>query len=125
MSTKHKNIVGPQVRKRRYSLGLKQADLAARLQILGWEIDRAGVSKIESQFIWVSDFEMLYLSEALKIAVTELLPNLNPAKRLNENITALRTKRAAFSKGTPPIGKGSLLRMGACATADGTMSHPT
>ena len=98
MSAKHKNIVGPQVRKRRYSLGLKQADLAARLQILGWGIDRAGVSKIESQFIWVSDFEMLYLSEALKIDVTELLPNLDPAHRLGENITKLRTKRSAISK---------------------------
>ncbi len=98
MSAKHKNIVGPQVRKRRYSLGLKQADLAAKLQILGWEIDRAGVSKIESQFIWVSDFEMLYLSEALKMAVTELFPNLDPAQRLHENITKLRTKRSGASK---------------------------
>ncbi len=98
MSAKHKNIVGPQVRKRRYSLGLKQADLAARLQILGWGIDRAGVSKIESQFIWVSDFEMLYLSEALKIEVTELLPNLDPTKRLHENVTKLRAKRPAPPK---------------------------
>ena len=93
MSTKHKNVVGPQVRKRRYSLGLKQAELAARLEVLGWQIDRAGVSKIESQFIWVSDFEMLYLSEALAIPVTELLPKLDPTKRLGENIEKLRAKR--------------------------------
>ena len=63
----HKNVVGPQVRKRRYNLGLKQDELAARLQVVGWEIDRAGVSKLESQLIWVSDFQMLYLGEALKI----------------------------------------------------------
>ena len=98
MSAKHKNVVGPQVRKRRYALGLKQADLAARLQILGWGIDRAGVSKIESQFIWVSDFEMLYLSEALKIDVTELLPYLDPAKRLTENIAKLLAKRPSMPK---------------------------
>ena len=98
MSAKHKNVVGPQVRKRRRSLGLEQVDLAARLQILGWEIDRAGVSKIESQFIWVSDFEMLYLSEALKIEVTALLPVLDPTMPLAENITRLRTKRPPFSK---------------------------
>ena len=98
MSAKHKNVVGPQVRNRRYRLGLEQADLAARLQILGWEIDRAGVSKIESQFIWVSDFEMLCLSEALKIEVTALLPNLDPTMRLAENIARLRTKHPAFSK---------------------------
>ena len=95
MSAKHKNVVGPQVRKRRYSLGLKQADLAARLQILGWEVDRAGVSKIESQLIWVSDFQMMCLSEALAIAVTELLPKLDPSKRLRDNIAKLRTKRGA------------------------------
>ena len=95
MSAKHKNVVGPQVRKRRYCLGLKQADLAARLQIGGWEIDRAGVSKIESQLIWVSDFQMICLSEALSIAVTELLPKLDPGQRLRDNIAKLRTKRGA------------------------------
>lgn len=93
MSTKHKNVVGPQVRRRRYSLGLKQAELAARLEVLGWMIDRAGVSKIESQFIWVSDFEMMYLSEALATPVTELLPKLDPTERLGENIEKLRAKR--------------------------------
>lgn len=93
MSTMHKNVVGPQVRKRRYNLGLKQADLAARLQLLGWEIDRAGVSKIESQLIWVSDFQMLFLGEALRVPPVELLPKLDPTKRLGENITKLRAKR--------------------------------
>ena len=93
MSTKHKNVVGPQVRRRRYSLGLKQAELAARLEVLGWMIDRAGVSKIESQFIWASDFEMMYLSEALATPVTELLPKLDPTERLGENIEKLRAKR--------------------------------
>lgn len=92
MVAKHKNVVGPQVRKRRYCLGLNQADLAARLQIAGWEIDRAGVSKIESQLIWVSDFQMIYLSEALLISVTELLPKLEPGRRLCDNIAKLRMK---------------------------------
>jgi hypothetical protein len=37
---------------------------------------------------------MLYLGEALKIPPVELLPKLDPAKRLGENIVKLRTKRA-------------------------------
>ena len=98
MSAIHKNVVGPQVRKRRYSLGILQADLAARLQILGWPIDRAGVSKIESQLVWVSDFGLLYLSQALKVTVPDLLPKLDPAKELHENVTKLRTKRPASPK---------------------------
>ncbi len=44
-----KNIVGPQVRMLRHRLGLKQKDLAARLQILGWDIESGSVSKIECQ----------------------------------------------------------------------------
>jgi hypothetical protein len=40
----------------------------------------------------------VYLSEALKIDVTELLPNLDPAKRLGGNITKLRTKRSTISQ---------------------------
>lgn len=95
---RHKNIVGPQIRKIRCQRGLTQKAFAAKLQLAGWWIDRAGVSKIESQFIWVRNFEMLYLSEALRIAVTDLFPNLDPAKRLDENITRLRAKRPKTSK---------------------------
>ena len=101
MSAKHKNVVGPQVRKRRCSLGLKQSDLAARLQILGWEVDRAGVSKIEGQLIWVSDFQMMCLCEALSVAVAELLPKLDSRMRLRDNIAKLRTKRGKVPNGFP------------------------
>jgi DNA-binding XRE family transcriptional regulator len=37
---------------------------------------------------------VLYLGEALKILPLELLPKLDPAKRLGENIAKLRAKRA-------------------------------
>ncbi len=73
-------------------------DLAARLQILGWQIDRAGISKIESQLVWVSDFGLLYLSQALRVTVPDLLPKLDPAKELHENVTKLRTKRPTSPK---------------------------
>ena len=102
MSAKHKNVVGPQVRKRRCSLDLRQSDLAARLQILGWEVDRAGVSKIEGQLIWVSDFQMMCLSEALSIAVADLLPKLDSSIRLRDNIAKLRTRKGAAANRFPP-----------------------
>jgi transcriptional regulator with XRE-family HTH domain len=90
MSAKHKNLVGPQVRKLRYQRGWKQKDLAAKLQILGWDIDRASVSKIESQLVWVGDFEMFYLAEALRVDVKQLFPTLTPGVRLHDNIVKLR-----------------------------------
>jgi len=93
MRAKHKNLVGPQVRKFRYQRGWMQKDLAAKLQILGWEIDRAGVSKIESQFVCVGDFELFYLCKALRVELTELFPPIDPAMGLHANILKLRGKK--------------------------------
>ena len=93
MSAKHKNLVGPQVRKLRYQRGWKQKDLAAKLQILGWDIDRASVSKIESQLVWVGDFEMFYLAEALRVDFKQLFPAFDPGVALHDNIVKLRRKK--------------------------------
>ena len=93
MSAKNKNLVGPQVRKLRYQRGWKQKDLAAKLQILGWEIDRAGVSKIESQFVCVGDFELFYLCKALRVDLMQLFPPIDPAVGLHANIEKLRGKK--------------------------------
>ena len=47
-----KNNVGPQVRRRRYALGWSQSVLAAKLQIVGLDISRSGVSKIRQKFLY-------------------------------------------------------------------------
>lgn len=93
MSAKHKNLVGPQVRRLRYQRGWKQKDLAAKLQIAGWDIDRASVSKIEAQLVWVGDFEMFYLAEALRVDVKQLFPAFAPGVALHDNILKLRRKK--------------------------------
>ncbi len=93
MSAKHRNLVGPQVRKLRYQHGWKQKDLAAKLQIIGWDIDRGSVSKIEAQLVWVGDFELFYLAEVLKVGVTQLFPAFDARIGLHENITKLRRKK--------------------------------
>ena len=93
MTRKRKNIVGPLVRKRRYSLGWTQAELAVKLQIAGWDLDRSGVSKLESGSVWVGDFEMLYLAAALKIEVWHLYPATGLEKNLHDSITKWRERR--------------------------------
>jgi len=68
-----KNIVGPVVRELREKSGLTQPQLAAKLNVLGWDISRETLAKIESQFRWVADFEILKLAEAIGIEGPELL----------------------------------------------------
>jgi len=71
---KFQNIVGPRVRKLRYQQGLTQEMLAARCTILGLELTRATLSKIEAQLRCVTDAELVVLAEALKVSVSALLP---------------------------------------------------
>lgn len=71
---KTKNIVGPQVRKLRDQKGLTQEMFAARCTVLGLDLSRATLSKIEAQLRCVTDAELVVLAEALKVEVTILLP---------------------------------------------------
>jgi DNA-binding XRE family transcriptional regulator len=71
---KLRNIVGPQVRKLRYEKGLTQELFAARCSVLGLQLSRATLSKIEAQLRCVSDSELMLLAEALRVNVSALLP---------------------------------------------------
>lgn len=76
--TKPQNIVGPQIRKLRYQQGMTQEMFAARCSILGWDLSRATLSKIEAQLRCVTDAELVILAKVLKVDVGALLP---PKKR--------------------------------------------
>ena len=69
-----RNIVGPQIRKLRMRQTLTQPMLAAKCNLQGWDISRETLAKIESQFRWVSDFEMLCLARSLGVPVEALYP---------------------------------------------------
>ena len=71
---KFQNIVGPQVRKLRDQRGLTQEMLAARCSVLGLELSRASLSKIEAQLRCVTDAELVVLAKALRVDVTQVLP---------------------------------------------------
>jgi transcriptional regulator with XRE-family HTH domain len=68
------NIVGPKVKevRRTRNSPLTQEELASRLQILGWDIDRFGISKIERGRRQVTDKEVMMLANALGVSVTQL-----------------------------------------------------
>lgn len=70
-----RNIVGPQIRAMREKRGLTQPMLAAKCHLLGWDLSRETLAKIESQFRWVADAELVCLAHALKVPVQALLPS--------------------------------------------------
>ncbi len=69
-----RNVVGPQVRKARYHLKMTQAVLAARCNVLGWDISRGTLAKIEAQVRCVSDAELAVLARAIGCKLEALYP---------------------------------------------------
>ena len=70
-------MIGPVLRSLREAEGLTQAELAARLQLSGWDISRETLAKVESQVRCVTDRELVRFAEALEVDPSELL---KPAK---------------------------------------------
>ena len=68
-----KNICGKRVKEARKKLGISQDDLAARLQVSGVIIERNSISRIESGARFVADYELLALSNILKVSPSYLL----------------------------------------------------
>lgn len=68
------NITGRQIAKVRSQKGLSQDKLSGKCQRLGWDVSRTTVAKIESGIRCVSDSELLLLSQALGVSVSDLFP---------------------------------------------------
>ena len=66
------NVVGPQVRQLREAQNMTQEDLTARCNIVGFNISRGTLAKIESQVRKVADKEVALLAKALKVPVDVL-----------------------------------------------------
>ena len=83
------NVVGPQIRRLRYNRGWTQSELAVKLQLVGWDISRSGVGKIESQLVWIGDYELFYLMKIFNVPLTELFPRIDPQRPLYETVCEL------------------------------------
>jgi transcriptional regulator with XRE-family HTH domain len=66
------NLVGPQIQKVRYQMGLTQERLAARCQLMGLDISRATLAQIESRLRCVTDKELLLFARILGISTDGL-----------------------------------------------------
>lgn len=74
MQKKARNVVGPQVRRFRCNAGLSQPALAAKAQLLGWDVGRDAIAKIEGGTRWVADWELINLARSLDCHPMELFP---------------------------------------------------
>ena len=69
----NRNLVGARVEAARKKAGMKQKELLAQLQVNGIDMNASGLSKLEGQIRYVTDFELLALSRILDVSIEELL----------------------------------------------------
>jgi transcriptional regulator with XRE-family HTH domain len=69
------NVIGPRVREIREAKKLTQDDLAARCNLLGWNISRGTLAKIEAKVRRVTDLEVALLAKALQVDINRLYEN--------------------------------------------------
>lgn len=67
-----KNIIGTNLRRIRKGKNMTQNDVAAKLQLAGYEFDRITVLRIENGLRFVPDYEVKMLCEALGVSYEEM-----------------------------------------------------
>ena len=67
------NLCGENVRKLRGELRLSQRELADKLQLVGIDVDKNAIQRIECGKRFVTDIELRALSEVLSVSYATLL----------------------------------------------------
>jgi len=70
-----KNIVGVNVKRLRKLACFTQAQLAEKLQLMGYDFERLTVGRIESGDRFVPDYEVKALADALGVSIDCLFKN--------------------------------------------------
>jgi transcriptional regulator with XRE-family HTH domain len=66
------NKIGPKVKELRLKAGMTQEDLAARCNLVGFNISRSTVGKIECRVRRITDDEVALLAKALRVSIEDL-----------------------------------------------------
>ena len=72
-TTGKNNICGSNVYKRRIEMNISQRELADRLQLNGLDVDKNAIQRIEAGKRFVTDIELVKLSETLDVDFSDLL----------------------------------------------------
>lgn len=68
------NICGVQIAHYRKAQKLSQRQLADALQLLGLDVDKNAIQRMEAGKRFITDIELVYLAQALRVSYTDLLP---------------------------------------------------
>ncbi len=69
------NICGKVMAVKRKEMGYSQRELADKLQLLGLDIDKNAIQRIEAGKRFVTDIELIYIAEAINVSFDTLLEN--------------------------------------------------
>lgn len=69
----HNNISGLRVKELRKALQISQRELSDRLQVVGLDIDKNAVQRMESGQRFITDIEIVALAKVLGVAIEELI----------------------------------------------------
>lgn len=72
-SSGEKNLISSQLIELRKQQNLSQRDLAHRLQLAGYDMDKNVITRIETNKRYVTDIELRALSEVLGVSYTFLI----------------------------------------------------
>ena len=71
------NIIGENIKRIRREKKITQEDLCARMQVMGYQISRSDISKLENGKKFIADFEVYGFAKALKISILDLFAGIN------------------------------------------------
>lgn len=77
----HKNVISDRLRHFRKLRGLSQEQVAAKMQLLGVNIDQQMLSKIENDRRIVTDYELACLCQVLNVGERDLLADFYQGHR--------------------------------------------
>jgi len=69
----NKNIISKTLKLERIKAGLTQSQLAAKMQVLGVNIDQQMISKIENNLRFVTDYELACICKILNLSPKDML----------------------------------------------------
>lgn len=67
------NLCGKKVCQARKALGISQRELADRLQLIGLDVDKNAIQRIEAGKRFVTDIELVALAQVLALSFEDLL----------------------------------------------------
>ncbi len=67
------NICGKNIAKFRKEMGISQRELSDKLQLIGLDVDKNAIQRMESGQRFITDIELVYLAKALNKSVSELI----------------------------------------------------